>query len=70
MRVGLFGSMILLILTIIFSYIAVQNNKIARAVVVKEFELDKNETNKSKTNDFDVNFKKELSDFDKKFNSF
>ena len=70
MRVGLFGSMILLILTIIFSYIAIQNNKIAKAVVVKEFALDKNESNKSKTNDFDANFKKELSDFDKKFNSF
>jgi len=70
MKVGIFGSVILLILTLIFSYIAIQNNKIAKAVVVKEFALDKNESNKSKTNDFDANFKKELSDFDKKFNSF
>ena len=70
MKVGIFGSAILLILTFIFSYIAIQNNKIAKAVVVKEFALDKNESNKSKTNDFDANFKRELSDFDKKFNSF
>ena len=70
MKVGIFGSAILLILTLIFSYIAIQNNKIAKAVVVKEFALDKNESNKSKTNDFDANFKRELSDFDKKFNSF
>ncbi len=70
MRVGLFGSFILLLLTIVFSVIAIQNNKIAKAVVVKEFALDKNETNHSKINDFDANFKKELTDFDKKFNSF
>ncbi len=70
MKVGIFGSAILLILTLIFSYIAIQNNKLARQVAIKEFNLDKNEINKSKTNDFDANFKKELSDFDKKFNSF
>jgi len=76
MRVGLFGSAILLILTLIFSYIAIQNNKLAREVTIKEFGLDKNlsskETNKTthKEDKFNKDFSKELREFDKKFNSF
>jgi len=84
MRVGLFGSAILLILTLIFSYIAIQNNKLARQVAIKEFGLDKNnslasnkennQTNSKNivhnTDNFDKQFSKKLQEFDKKFNSF
>jgi hypothetical protein len=80
MRLGWFGSGILLILTLIFSYIAIQNNKLARQVVIKQFGLDKNiskhneknETKDIQTNEdsFDKEFSKKLKDFDKKFNSF
>ena len=84
MRVGLFGSAILLILTLIFSYIAIQNNKLAREVAIKEFGLDKNnsssissvskENNQTKnitqTNTFEKQFSNKLKEFDKKFNSF
>jgi len=70
MKVGIFGSAILLILTLIFSYIAIQNNKIARAIVVKEFELDKNESNKTQKDNFEKQFSNKLKEFDKKFNSF
>ena len=48
MRVGLFGSIILLVLTLIFSFIAIQNNKLARQVAIKEFGLDKNNSLASK----------------------
>jgi len=40
MKVGFFGGLLLLGLTIIFSMIAIQNNKIAREVAVKSFNLD------------------------------
>jgi hypothetical protein len=70
MRVGFFGGIILLMLTIVFSVIAVENNKIAKTIVIKEFGLENNETNISKKDKFNTQFKKELSDFDKKFNSF
>jgi len=84
MRVGLFGSAILLILTLIFSYIAIQNNKLAREVAIKQFELDKNtsssilkESNQTKnikniteTDNFEKQFSNKLKEFDKKFNSF
>ena len=81
MRVGLFGSAILLILTLIFSYIAIQNNKLAREVTIKQFELDKNISFSSKkennqtqnitqTNTFEKQFSNKLKEFDKKFNSF
>ena len=70
MRVGLFGSMILLILTIIFSYIAIQNNKLARQVAIKEFNLDENETNKTNKDNFEKQFSNKLEEFDKKFSSF
>ena len=83
MRVGLFGGAILLILTLIFSYIAIQNNKLARQVAIKEFGLDKNnsssmskknnQTNSKnivQTDNFDKQFSKKLQKFDKKFNSF
>ena len=84
MRVGLFGSAILLILTLIFSYIAIQNNKLAREVAIKEFRLDKNNSssissvskennqtqNTTQTNAFEKQFSNKLKEFDKKFNSF
>ena len=84
MRVGLFGSAILLILTLIFSYIAIQNNKLARQVAIKEFGLDKNNSssissvskennqtqNITQTNTFEKQFSNKLKEFDKKFNSF
>lgn len=44
MKFGFFGGGILLMLTLIFSYIAIQNNKIAREITMKSFNLD---TNKS-----------------------
>jgi len=75
MRVGLFGSAILLILTLIFSYIAIQNNKLAREIAIKEFELDKNNSSSfskenNQTNGFEKQFSNKLKEFDKKFNSF
>jgi len=82
MRVGLFGSAILLVLTLIFSYIAIQNNKLSREVAIKQFGLDKNnsssiskENNQTKniaqqTDTFEKQFSNELKEFDKKFNSF
>jgi len=80
MRVGLFGSIILLVLTLIFSFIAIQNNKLARQVAIKEFGLDKNisqkkaDNNQTKNNQVEDNFNKQFSkkfkEFDKKFNSF
>lgn len=39
MKFGFFGGAILLILTLIFSYIAIQNNKMAREITVNAFEL-------------------------------
>jgi len=83
MRVGLFGSAILLMLTIIFSYIAIQNNKLARQVAIKQFGLDKNNSSsiskennqtqnitQTETDNFDKQFSDKLKEFDKKFNSF
>ena len=81
MRVGIFSGIVLLILTLIFSYIAIQNNKLARQVAIKEFELDKNnsssisrENNQTQniiqTDNFDKKFSDKLKEFDKKFNSF
>ena len=84
MRVGLFGSIILLILTLIFSFIAIQNNKLARAVAIKEFGLEKNTSSKEdnqtnsknivqnvqNTDNFNKQFSNKFKEFDKKFNSF
>ena len=85
MKVGFFGGMILLGLTIIFSMIAIQNNKLAREITVKSFGLDKakhkrdtNETNQSKQKQKVIikvkmqksNFDKEFEEFDKKFDNF
>ena len=44
MKVGFFGGLLLLGLTIIFSMIAIQNNKIAREVAVKSFNLSQKES--------------------------
>jgi len=41
MKVGIFGGVILLILTIVFSFMAIQNNKIARQITVNSFNLTK-----------------------------
>ena len=85
MKVGFFGGMILLGLTIVFSMIAIQNNKLAREITVKSFGLDKvkhkrdtNETNQSKQKQKVIikvkmqksNFDKEFEEFDKKFDNF
>jgi len=48
MKVGFFGGLLLLGLTIIFSMIAIQNNKIAREVAVKSFELNQAKESKDK----------------------
>ena len=37
MKVGFLGGVILLILTLIFSYIAIQNNKLAREITINSF---------------------------------
>lgn len=39
MKFGFFGGAILLILTLIFSYIAIQNNKMAREITINAFDL-------------------------------
>ncbi len=82
MKVGFFGGMILLGLTIVFSMIAIQNNKLARKITVKSFGLDKvkhkRETNQSKQKQKVIikvkvqksNFDKEFEEFDKKFDNF
>jgi len=83
MKVGFFGGIILLGLTIIFSMIAIQNNKLAREITIKNFGLDKakhkrdiNETNQSKQKQKIIikvqksNFDKEFEEFDKKFDNF
>lgn len=44
MKFGFFGGGILLMLTLIFSYIAIQNNKIAREITMKSFNLDSNKS--------------------------
>jgi len=41
MKFGFIGGGILLILTLVFSYIAIQNNKIAKEITVKSFKLDR-----------------------------
>ena len=41
MKFGFFGGAILLMLTLVFSYIAIQNNKIAKEITLKSFGLDK-----------------------------
>jgi len=75
MKVGFFGGLLLLGLTIIFSMIAIQNNKIAREITIRNFGLDKskgqiandtNDTNRTKKSDFDRKFE----EFDKKFENF
>lgn len=85
MKVGFFGGMILLGLTIVFSMIAIQNNKLAREITVKSFGLNKvkhkrdtNETNQSKQKQKVIikvkvqksDFDKEFEEFDKKFDNF
>ncbi len=76
MKVGFFGGMILLGLTIVFSMIAIQNNKLAREITVKSFGLNKvkhkrdtNETNQSKQKVI-IKVKVQKSDFDKEFEEF
>jgi len=85
MKVGFLGGLVLLILTIIFSYIAIQNNKIAKEITIKSFELntplksisdnnisDKNISEKpiiKKSSKWD-NFDKKFDNFDKKFEDF
>lgn len=39
MKFGFFGGAILLVLTLIFSYIAIQNNKISREITINAFDL-------------------------------
>ena len=82
MKVGFFGGMILLGLTIVFSMIAIQNNKLVREITVKSFGLDKakhkRDTNQSKQKQKVIikvkmqksNFDKEFEEFDKKFDNF
>ncbi len=83
MKVGFFGGIILLALTILFSAIALQNNKIAREVAIKSFNLkrvkikDKNLTAKDGNRTKTVivihkedSFEKEFKNFDKQFDNF
>lgn len=39
MKFGFFGGAILLILTLIFSYLAIQNNKMSREITMNAFDL-------------------------------
>ena len=64
MKVGFIGGMILLILTLIFSVIAIKNNQIAREVTLRSFGLK--EVNTTKKRDFD----RDWQEFDKKWEKF
>jgi hypothetical protein len=86
MKVGFFGGLILLGLTIVFSMIAIQNNKIAREITIKNFGLnqqarvkkeDINDTNKTQASvtlklqvQQKSDFDREFEEFDKKFENF
>ena len=64
MKVGFIGGMILLILTLIFSVIAIKNNQIAREVTLRNFGLK--ETNTTQKRDFD----RKWQEFEKKWEKF
>ena len=64
MKVGFIGGMILLILTLIFSVIAIKNNQIAREVTLRNFGLK--ETNRTQKRDFD----RKWQEFEKKCEKF
>jgi len=77
MKFGFFGGLILLVLTIVFSIIAIKNNQIARKITTQEFGLEETKSvdiNLShikkrftaKKDDFD----KKMYEFDKKFDGF
>lgn len=79
MKVGFFGGLLLLGLTIVFSMIAIQNNKIAREITIRNFDLDKskeqivndtNDTNRSKTQIQKSDFDRKFEEFDKKLLNF
>ena len=79
MKVGFFGGLLLLGLTIIFSLIAIENNKIAREITIRNFGLDKskeqivndtNDTNRSKTQIQKSDFDRKFEEFDKKLLNF
>ena len=42
MKVGFLGGGILLMLTLVFSYIAIQNNKLAREITINAFDVKPN----------------------------
>jgi len=61
------------ILTIIFSYMAIQNNKMAREITAREFGLKqiKNQPKEVKIKDsFDQDWKKSQKEFSKEWNNF
>jgi len=58
MKVGIFGGIILLILTIVFSFMAIQNNKIARQITVNSFNLNKQKLTEKKSPAEDINTSK------------
>jgi len=84
MKLGFGFGIVMIIFTIIFATIALQNNKIARKIVVKEFNVHKtkkteskraNEVNCSKSSvnevdNFDANWKKSRKEFAKQWNDF
>ena len=79
MKVGFFGGLLLLGLTIVFSMIAIENNKIAREITIRNFGLDKskeqivndtNDTNRSKTQIQKSDFDRKFEEFDKKLLNF
>ncbi|WP_294964048.1 hypothetical protein [Sulfurimonas sp.] len=55
------------ILTIVFSYMAIQNNKMAREITAREFGL-KQTTNQSKEVEFKDSFDQEWEKSQKEFN--
>jgi len=77
MKFGFFGGLILLILTIVFSIIAIKNNQIARKITTQEFGLEKSKSidmnrseNRKKVPVKIDEFDKKMYEFNKKFEGF
>lgn len=59
MKVGFLGGMILLVLTLVFSYVALQNNKLAREITIQSFGVN---PQPAKQIEIDVNVSNSVKD--------
>jgi len=62
LKVGFFGGLALFFLTLVFSYIAIQNNKISREIVINSFALDHGKKEKINANTTDINASKKVAE--------